>query len=887
TQAGELAERGYVVLTWTAEGFGRSGGKVHLDSPDYEVADARRLVDRLARRADVRRDGPGDPRVGVVGSSYGGALALLLAGHDRRIDAIVPQSTWNDLARALFPEATGRGPRDGVFKQVWAGWLYAAGLGGRGSLPELTPTPAGDSLTDPGSLLSLTMPADPKAGGKSGPPALPPLGAPGANPAACGRYALDVCRMYQRTALTGRADAATVRLLERSSPASVIGRIKAPTLLVQGTADTLFPLSEADANEAGIRSAGTPVRMMWFSGGHDAGAGSRLDQIRVKTATVGWLDNYLKGNGHYPRRSFAFSRVSGVDYRNGSVRTVGLFAPHGYPGLDGDEHAREVPLVGQARVISNPPAGSPAGISSVPGLGALTGTLLTHVTLDIPGEAVSYDSAPLAAGVDVTGVPTVRLRAASRSGSAVLFVKLYDVAPSGQVELPGGNVAPVRLDNLPSSIESAKPVTVTLPGMVHRFQPGHRLRVTVATADQSYAGPNEPQVYVASLAGGGVRLPQVEAVTAGDSAGPWAKVLLAVTGVLVLAAGAVWILARRRGRRRIRRLVAEHADTPLVVQGLGKSYREGQHALRGVDFTVRPGEVVGLLGPNGAGKTTCLRIIAGLVRPTSGEVLVFGHALTPGAPVLSRTGLLVEGPGFLPHLSGRANLELFWAATGRAPAEARLDEVLEIAGLGAALERRVREYSHGMTQRLAIAQAMLGMPDLLVLDEPTDGLDPPQIAALRRVLRRYAAGGRSVLVSSHLLAEVEETCTHVVVLHRGRCLAAGRVDEIVGDSGSVQVDVNDADRAEALLAAIEVRSVARHNGGVVVDLDGVDRSVVVRTLVAGGVDVSRVAPTGRLEDVFLHLVNRGSESEPESEPGSVSVSGSESKSKSEEAKDLS
>src|SRR6185503_14343141 len=178
-----------------------------------------------------------------------------------------------------------------------------------------------------------------------------------------------------------------------------------------------------------------------------------------------------------------------------------------------------------------------------------------------------------------------------------------------------------------------------------------------------------------------------------------------------------------------------------------KAYGDGFVAVSKVDFTVARGQVVGMLGPNGAGKTTTLRVLMGLTQPTAGEVLVFGHRLVPGAAVLSRLGALVEGPGFLPHLSGRANLELFWKSTGRPAGDARMDEALDIAGLGSGIDRRVKTYSHGMKQRLAIAQAMLGLPELLVLDEPTDGLDPPQIAEMRRVLHRYATDGRAVLVS--------------------------------------------------------------------------------------------------------------------------------------------
>jgi ABC-2 type transport system ATP-binding protein len=161
-----------------------------------------------------------------------------------------------------------------------------------------------------------------------------------------------------------------------------------------------------------------------------------------------------------------------------------------------------------------------------------------------------------------------------------------------------------------------------------------------------------------------------------------------------------------------------------------------------------------------------------------------------------------------------------------------------------------------MKQRLAIAQAMLGLPELLVLDEPTDGLDPPQIAEMRRVLRRYATDGRAVLVSSHLLAEVEQTCTDVVVMHKGEIVAAGPVDDIVGDSPTVQLDVSDVDAAESILDQLgAVRSVAWSGGsGLVVDLDGTPRADVVAALVRAGIGVDRVMPRRRLEDAFLSLV---------------------------------
>jgi len=173
--------------------------------------------------------------------------------------------------------------------------------------------------------------------------------------------------------------------------------------------------------------------------------------------------------------------------------------------------------------------------------------------------------------------------------------------------------------------------------------------------------------------------------------------------------------------------------------------------------------------------------------------------------VLSRVGALIEGPGLLPHLSGRDNLRLFWAATGRPVADAEFDTALEIAGLGESVDRRVKTFSHGMRQRLAIAQAMLGLPELLVLDEPTNGLDPLQIAEMREVLCRYAATGRTVVISSHLLAEVEQTCSHVVVMHNGRLVAVGSVAEIAG-AGRMQLAVKDSQRAQEILTAAGVDS---------------------------------------------------------------------------------
>jgi ABC-2 type transport system ATP-binding protein len=826
TDARDLADLGYAVLTWTAQGFGRSTGEIHLNSPDWEVKDAQRLLDWLAARPEVRRDAAGDPRVAAVGGSYGGGLALMLAGQDRRVDAIVPMITWNDLARAFLPESTGRDPADGVFKKQWAGLFFGSGSGGLGV------TSGGADGADLGALLGG---APPGVGGIPGNPQ-------------CGRFAADVCAAYLAVATTGRPTPEAIALLRRSSPSSIVDRIEAPTLLIQGEADSLFPLSEADANAKGIAANGTPVRVAWFTGGHDGGTGPATDRDRLRFLTAQWLDHYLKGNGAAPSRSFTYSRITGLDATNRDLVASG-YSVRDYPGLA--PPGRTVALTGPPAAIANPPDGTPAALSTLPGgLSSFVG----GAGLDVPGQYARYESAPFGSTVDIVGAPTVRLRAASPTGEAVLFVKLYAVSANGTGSLPGGQVAPVRLTGLPASLDEATPVTVSLPAIVHRFEPGQRLAVVVATSDQAYATPPEPAVYRVAV-DGAINLPTVDGTPIRSRSVIWLYILAGLLAAVLAGVVTVVLVARLRNRRRDTSVVAEHEETPLVVRGLRKEYADGFVAVATVDFTVQRGQVVGLLGPNGAGKTTTLRVLMGLTRATAGEVLIFGHRLAPGAPVLSRLGALVEGPGFLPHLTGLDNLRMYWRSTGRPAADAHFERALEIAGLGSAIHRRVRKYSHGMKQRLAIAQAMLGLPELLVLDEPTDGLDPPQIAEMRQVLRRYATDGRAVLVSSHLLAEVEQTCTDVVVMHKGEIVAAGRVGEIVGDSPTVQLDVSDVDAATAALDGLDgVRSEVSAEGGLVVDVNGTPRAEVVAALVRAGVGVDRVVPRRRLEDAFLALV---------------------------------
>lgn len=215
-------------------------------------------------------------------------------------------------------------------------------------------------------------------------------------------------------------------------------------------------------------------------------------------------------------------------------------------------------------------------------------------------------------------------------------------------------------------------------------------------------------------------------------------------------------------------------------------------------------------------------------------------------------------------MSGQANLELYWQATGRPAEDSHIEEALEIAGLGDALARAVRTYSQGMRQRLAIAQAMLGMPDLLILDEPTNGLDPPQIREMRDVMIRYAAGGRTVIVSSHLLSEVEQSCTHLVVMDRGKLVQAGPVAEITG-SGDTLLISTAAEVAEPLVDKVAalpgIGSAVRTDDGrgLLVRLDGAaSSSALIAELVRLDVPLTGVGPHRRLEDAFLTLISGGS-----------------------------
>ncbi len=216
-----------------------------------------------------------------------------------------------------------------------------------------------------------------------------------------------------------------------------------------------------------------------------------------------------------------------------------------------------------------------------------------------------------------------------------------------------------------------------------------------------------------------------------------------------------------------------------------------------LSFRAEPGRVTGFLGPNGAGKTTTLRALVGLLHPTSGTATVLGRRYVELDEPGRRVGAILEVNAFHPGRSGRNHLRTLARASGID--EHRVDEVLEQVDLTAAARRRVRGYSLGMKQRLALAGALLGDPEVLVLDEPANGLDPQGIRWLRDFLRARAAEGRTVLISSHVLAEVEQVCSHAVVMDKGHLVASGSVSDLIGDAGSVYLEVDDIEAARRVL----------------------------------------------------------------------------------------
>ena len=299
-------------------------------------------------------------------------------------------------------------------------------------------------------------------------------------------------------------------------------------------------------------------------------------------------------------------------------------------------------------------------------------------------------------------------------------------------------------------------------------------------------------------------------------------------------------------------------DILVETRDLTKRYGSRIVAVDRVSLTVRRGEVYGFLGPNGAGKTTTMHMLLGLIRPSLGAASVLGRS--PGHPEsLTRIGALVESPAFYPYLSGRDNLRVIARYAG--VSKERIAEVLDLVDLTDRARDKFATYSSGMKQRLGVAAALLKDPELLILDEPTNGLDPAGVADMRDLIRSLGSGERTVLLSSHMLGEVEQICDRVGVISRGRLIAESTVEELRG-KGALLVDAKPLNRArervEQLLGAERVKIL---DGTLRLDADPAAAGRINRELVGANIEVTELRPVERkLEEVFLEMTDQKGES---------------------------
>ncbi|WSP75739.1 CocE/NonD family hydrolase [Streptomyces sp. NBC_01236] len=473
-----FAARGYVGLIYSGLGFGKSGCLISLDDPRIDGVAASRLVDFLAgtRAADdgtkadyVTRDGKGDPRVGMIGGSYGGAVQMATAAVDHRVDALVPLITWNDLAYALDPN-NAAGARDvpGAYKWQWANGFYLIGESQPLTAPNL----------DPSRINSL----------------------------ACLHFVSEACDTI-RTLNSGSYPAdRTGPLLSYArsvSPVSYLRKVQAPTLLVQGQADSLFNLNEATATYKTLKAQGVTTKMIWQSWGHSGGLTDpatgelNLGQGNLETSYVGrrilaWFDRYLqhrKGVDTGPAFAYYRDWIADPDHTYATARRVPALSQKLYLSGDGKLVDNREKVARGSREYRNwlvPTSHSESSLAGIVGLP-------DPAPYDTEGTYLGWTSEPLTRAVDVVGAPRATLKVVSpatepvqNSDNAadrlVLFAKLYDVAPDGTKTLVHRLVAPVRVPDVTKSF------TVTLPGIVHRYEAGHRLQFVVAASDDAYLG---------------------------------------------------------------------------------------------------------------------------------------------------------------------------------------------------------------------------------------------------------------------------------------------------------------------------------------------------------------------------------------------------------------
>lgn len=296
----------------------------------------------------------------------------------------------------------------------------------------------------------------------------------------------------------------------------------------------------------------------------------------------------------------------------------------------------------------------------------------------------------------------------------------------------------------------------------------------------------------------------------------------------------------------------------LSVKNLSKSFGK-RKAVDSLSFEIRAGEIFGFLGPNGAGKSTAIRAMLSLIKPDSGDIEIFGKSIRKYRnSALQEVGALVERPDFYEYLSAYKNLSLL-AAMDKVSKE-RILEVLEIVGLADRAKDKVRAFSQGMKQRLGIAQALLSKPKLLILDEPTNGLDPRGMKEVRDLILKLAEEGITILLSSHLLHEIEQICTTMAIINLGKLIKIGSVHNLLNESDTfiTEITAEPVVKAKTTLESLEyVSNVVESSGTLKVRIANKDLSQLTRDLVNANVDVSAIIPRTSLEDYFLSLTDEG------------------------------
>ena len=304
-------------------------------------------------------------------------------------------------------------------------------------------------------------------------------------------------------------------------------------------------------------------------------------------------------------------------------------------------------------------------------------------------------------------------------------------------------------------------------------------------------------------------------------------------------------------------------DFAVTSTGLTKQFRGGQIAVNNIDLAVPAGAIYGFLGPNGSGKTTTIRMLLGLVRPSSGSHTLLGGSIPQDSQrVLPRVGALVEGPAFHPYLSGRDNLRRLDAVdrtADPATSSTRIAAAIDRVGLSAAATKRYRNYSLGMRQRLGIAAALLQPRELLILDEPTNGLDPQGTREVRSLVSDLAESGVTVLLSTHLLSEVEQICSHVGVMHVGKLVAQSRLSDLRASTARrIRVETDRPHDAAASLGRLGLGGIVTQPHEVTAELGTAEQTAIIETLVRDGVPVRAFGPVPvNLEDVFVTLTGEG------------------------------